>query len=48
MEYMLLTYARAGMPVFKKSSGRGNPSQFDTAACLEWIRVNRCYCKNWW
>lgn len=39
------SWVRAGMPVHKKSEGKGNPSQFDTAVCLDWIRGYRCYCR---
>lgn len=39
------TWVRAGMPVHVKSEGRGKPAQFDTANCLEWVRVNRCNCR---
>lgn len=38
------SYVRAGMPVFKKAEGRGKAGQFDTAAVVEWLRLERCYC----
>ncbi len=39
------TWVRAGMPIHKKAAARGNQAQYDTAACLNWIRRNRCHCR---
>ncbi|SDP75915.1 Phage DNA packaging protein Nu1 [Desulforhopalus singaporensis] len=39
------SYVRAGMPVYKKGKGKGDPSQYDTAECLNWIRSWRCFCR---
>lgn len=35
-------YLVQGMPVFKKSEGRGRSAQFDTAVCGQWFRENKC------
>lgn len=38
-------WVHAGMPVFKKAECRGKASQFDTANCIDWIRMHRCSCR---
>jgi len=35
------SWVQAGMPVHKKSEGRGKAAEFDTAACFNWARFNR-------